>query len=298
MKLASIILVLGGPLLAHAQPKPPAKQAGVCAPAHLDALDVHVAGAHAVACWKEHDQPAQCISATPTSQPQRAVPPAPALSRSAPVRQENGAWVACVGTTCKKLGKKAAAGAKKAEAAARANGYPEAMLVTADLAAVVVGRQAFALRTDKPIKLKAPKRQPGGEKPFMGGVDVAHNFLMPSWADCAGPCTQAVLADTRGNNKSPWFPSGKPIVLGGDRIAIVPQEAEGTMTVLDANTGKQLGKLVIGDGVLAAMNGAKVDDTTIVVAWNDVDAVKLQWISLPAGGAPTKGATKTIAHCP
>ncbi|MBA3460687.1 MAG: hypothetical protein H0T46_12035 [Deltaproteobacteria bacterium] len=301
-KLVALQVLLAAQI-ASAQPAkaPPAKPAApaVCSPVYTDAVDLRVGASNVVACWEGRDSSMKCVSASATTNPQLTAAPAAAPSPIPAVRKEAGAWVACVGETCKKLGKKTVAAIKEAGGEANQPGVTVPLHVTSDLKAVVVAQQAFSVAADRPLKLKGPKREKGNDKPELGGIDVVGKWLVPGWTACAGPCAMSTLATSSGTNKGPWFPAGKALVLGGDRIVIVPQEASATMTVLDGKSGKKVGAIALGAGVLQGSNGEKIDDNTVVVAWDDVDADAwvLQWLTIPATGNPTKGATKTIAHC-
>lgn len=287
--------------IAAAQPAkaPPAKPKApvACAPRSGDSVELRVAASSVVACFDEGAPPMTCVSASATTNPQVAAAPAAKPVTPRPVRKEGGGWVACVGETCKKLGNKTVAAIKKVGGEANEPGVTVPLHVTADLKAVVAGDQAFSVAADRPLKLKGPKRQKGNDPAVLGGIDVAGNWLLPAWADCAGPCAVATLANSSGANKSPWFPAGKALMLGADRIVIIPQESMATVTVLDAKSGKKIGALALDVGVLDGTTGERIDDNTVVIAYQGVDEWFLQWMTIPAKGNPIKGATKSIAYC-
>jgi hypothetical protein len=81
-------------------------------------------------------------------------------------------------------------------------------------------------------------------------------------------------------------------------VAILSTEAKSVVTIIEVATAKQLATLTVGD--LAAENviGGVIDAPTMVIVAPAEDAWKMQWLSFPAGKAPSLGLAKTISKCP
>lgn len=304
MKLWLALSILAPAGLALAQPSKKPAPPPLCAPSFANTLRVAAVGADVITCWTEDGKPQSCIAVTPSGAPRKVPTPAvPLPAPAAEVRDEGGKPSACAGTKCVKLGNKltaaiAAVNAKKAKEGA--DYYGDAVPhPTTNLEVVVIDGKAWNVRGDKLLKLKPPREYAKNkrEKPGNSGVDVAGTLLIASWTDCAGPCTMAVVVDGNGKTKGDWFPAGKAIALDDKRVAILPEESDALVTVLDPATAKQLGTLRLGDGVLEGLQASKVDAQTIAAVWHD-QAWKVVWISFPPTGSPIIATTKEIPTCP
>jgi len=244
-----------------------AAAAPLCIPSGAE-LRAMASSGTAVVCWK-YDGKETCAAVTPAGFGRSVAPPPVAKEPSfgAEVRDRGGKLSACRGTTCKPLGKRASAAARKAPAEA-----------TTDLRAVVVDGAAYDLATDAPIKLVPPKEYADAKVLGQGYATVMGELLLVSWTSCAGPCEKMVVADSAGVNRGAWFPSGHPIKLDDRRVAVLPLETDATMTVLEVATGKQLASLdLFREGAAVQHSaGAKLDDHTLFVATESAVA----WIDL------------------
>jgi hypothetical protein len=309
LRTCALLLTVSGAALA--QPKAPAKPSAkpACVPAEVETRWV-VAGGLATVCFKpEETKPEQCWAYSSTVAP-RSVP-APAVvvvpKPEAEVRDEGGVPSACVGTKCKKLGKKTAAAIAKAKAEAKATAAETggdasvSIAVSGDGKAVVIGNQLWSVAGDKPIKLKAPKEYKGQiDKPEVSGISVAGGALIASWLNCAGPCTRSILIDSSGNNRGDAFGAGFEIPLDAKRLAILPAEVDTTFVVLDLATAKQVAKLSLGnEGVIPGMSGTKLDDNTVAAVWKTSDdKMSFKLISAPAGKPVTISSSYQLPACP
>lgn len=305
MKIWFALSILAPAGLALAQPSnKPAPPPPLCAPSYANTIRVVANGADVITCWTEEGKPESCIAVASTGVPRKV--PTPAVPLPVPVaevRDQGGKLSACAGATCVKLGKKltaAIAAAKAKQAKEGADYYGDSIPhPTANLEAVVIDRTAWNVRGDKLLKPKPPREYAKNkrEKPGNSGVEVAGNLLIANWSDCAGPCTMAVVIDGSGKTKGDWFPAGKAIALDDKRVAILPDESDAVVTVLEPATAKQLGKLRLAEGVLEGLQATKVDAQTIAAVWHE-DAWKVVWISFPPTGSPSLATTKEIATCP
>ncbi len=303
MKLGLALSILAPASLALAQPARKPAPPPLCAPSFANTIRVAAVGADVITCWTVDDKPQRCIAVAPNRAPRKVRPPAVAQPKpSAKVRGKGGKLSACAGKTCVKLGEQltaaiAAANAKQAEGGYYGDAVPHP---TTNLEVVVIEGKAWDVRGDKQLKLTPPREYAAKDPSATAGntgVDVAGDLLIANWADCAGPCEMAVVIDGTGATKGDWFHAGKPIALDGKRVAIIPEESDAIVTVLDPVTAKQLGTLTLSDGLLEGLQAARVDARTIAAVWHS-EAWNVMWISFPPTGSPTITTTKEIATCP
>ena len=275
--MRALLLVLLVPAAAAASPK-------ICLPPQDGPTTLSPSGDGVIVCAT-----AGCVLATP-KQVTAAKAPAPS-----PKAVEIKDGKACAGATCKPLGKKlakAVAAGKSADA-------------TSDLALVVVKTEQAStlwnLAKDKQLAPKKPAEyKKSGEKDVtLLSLDVIGSVVEASWSACAGPCAQGVLVDATGATRpGGWFPAGEGVMLDATRLAIVPDEASGSLTVLDVK-GKQLGTLPLGDGTSAVVRAGitKLSGDDLAIFWDDGTTANVQRVSAPAGKPPSVVWTQKLAAC-
>ena len=167
----------------------------------------------------------------------------------------------CLGTTCKKLGKKlaeavAAEGAKKPGAPIDA---------TTDLKAVIIGTEAWSVAADQRLKLKEPKwHGPPGQA--LTRVSVAGAWLVTEWSGCAGPCTQATIADSSGKSRGKGFAGGGEIwQLSSQFFAVTSEHAD--VHVFALATGKLVGTMAFVGDAGAHLDAVRTTDDELAVIY-------------------------------
>lgn len=302
MKLGLVLSILAPASLALAQPA--GKPAPLCVPSSANTFRVAAVGADVITCFIEDDKPERCIAVSSKRGPRKVRPPAAsAPAPAAKVRGKGGKLSACMGKTCVKLGKNltaAIAGVDTKNGEGGGSFDRDAVPhPTTNLEVVVIQGKPWSVRDDKALVLTPPREyaKRSDVPPGSTGVDVAGDLLIANWADCAGPCAMAAVIDASGATKGDWFPAGKPLALDAKRVAIIPDDSDAILTVLDPVTAKQLGTLQLADGVLLGLQAARVDAKTIAAVWHE-EAWKVVWISVPPTGSPSITTTKEIATCP
>lgn len=291
--------------VASAQPKAPAKPAAPCLP--TDAGDgsarlVPGAGSATLCVKNNADKPVEtCFSFSQAAAPKPApVPPPVVEKRVSEVKLDGGTWAVCTAGTCKPVGKKLASALVGPVGQEKTNDSPAFLArATDDGKLVAVGSDLWVVASDKKLKLKAPKEYKGNiDKPSLGGVEIVGNAVIANWYNCAGPCTQAVLVDAKGANRGKWFGGGVALQLDAKRLAVLSIESANELVVIDLPSAKQTSRLAIDMGGVTPATAAKIDESTVVIAYQTMDGWTVTYASAPAGKAVSAGASYKIAGCP
>jgi hypothetical protein len=182
--------------------------------------------------------------------PEVATPAAPQ------VRDSGKRKLVCAGATCKPLGKKLAA-ALAAQPAA---------IATPDGRSIVLGgRELWDVAKDRAVTIKAPKGHDKKTPP--SNITVVGTTLVATWLGCTGPCFEATLIDGAGTQRGDAYSGGSAYAIDAERIAIVPYQAQGTVTIVAAKTGKRIASVELSkqpvDGI-----GAMLGANELGVLWN------------------------------
>ncbi len=204
---------------------------------------LHTANGDAVVCW---DKGCMKLDFENTDASWHVKPPEPKrwLMPQAEVKDDQ----VCLGTTCKKLGKKLVAAIAEHKKTVDPASAP-VLKATTDLKAVVVGYdQIWNVAGDSKIKVPTPKLYArSGEKPSMGGTEVAGKLLVVGWSACAGPCTKFSITDSAGRPKGPEGAGGGEVFqLDAKRFVVVSEYAE--ISIFDLDTAKARGVVSVGAG--------------------------------------------------
>lgn len=265
VRLVPLLIMLSSIALAQPRPRPSAakvpQRSVPCIP--QDAT-LHATGDDAVVCW---DKGCMKLDFSSTDATWIVKPPAqPAWQTPrAEVKDDQ----VCLGTTCKKFGKKLTAAIAEYKKTGDAQSTAT-LRGTTDLKAVIVGGDAWNVAGDGKLRFTTPKLYGRtGEKPAVSSVDVAGNLLVVQWSACAGPCTKYQLADSAGRPKGPEGEGGGEVFqLDAKRFAVVGEYA--TISIFELGTGKPRGVVKLGGGPDSNVT-IRGDDTTIfsMLAKND-----------------------------
>jgi hypothetical protein len=237
--------------------------------------------------------------------------PKPVADTAIATTQKNGK--VCLGTVCKKAGKRVARLLPDTEIATfRAADEPwrQRLHLTPDHAVVVVEGDAFVLATDKPLAMKPPVEfttlhDPPAKKPVLLRAQGAGQILIATWApcvfgmrgeSCSDDSPMAVAVDTKGKTASSWFPPGEVIELDADRLVVIGTETQTQVTSLSPVTGKMIGAYTMSDGNIVA-TGAKVSADMVVVL-TKAGGYDVRWVSVPKDKPPASLSRQTIPTCP
>jgi hypothetical protein len=295
MKQLLVVLVLGMvPTVAIAQPRKPAAPGKVPTKAIPCAMEEELAlladAGEPVLCWKTGCMKLDLQAGTAASVP-RPTPARPWLIASVEIKAD----AVCLGSTCKKLGKKLAqaiAQHRKEAAADQGSPYVEA---TTDLAAVVIGNAVWSVTRDRPLKLGGAKRQ-GGDVPSVVGVSVADRLLVADWAACAGPCTTQLVYDSSGRAKSrEGVGGGRLLQLDAKSFVSVSEYA--TAQLYDLKTGKLRATRAFDDTEPGGVGAVRLDpDSFAVLHTIPGDAVQVTKLTVYQNKL-TSGGTMYLPRC-
>jgi hypothetical protein len=268
-RLAFCLLFVASVVSAQPKPRSAARVPTRPVPCVMPDSTLHTTGTDAVVCWDKGCMKLDFENTDATW----LVKPAPQKSWQIPQAEVKDDQV-CLGTTCKKLGKKlvAAIAAYKKDLDPSSSPQLEA---TSDLKAVAVGYDAvWNVQGDAKLKFTTPKLYARtGEKPTMSGIDVAGNLLVTQWSACAGPCTKFQITDSAGRPKGPEGDGGGEVFqLDAKRFAVVSEYA--TISLFDLATGKARG--VVRLGAEPEQNTTiRADDSTIFTMFHKNDGVQV-----------------------
>ena len=106
------------------------------------------------------------------------------------------------------------------------------------------------------------------------------------------------MYDSAGKKQGTSLASGVPIALDTRRVAIVPEQANNVVTVLDIKSHKQVGEVELPDGgTFDSPWAARVADDTLVTLVPQADT-KLVWVHAEAGKKPRIGKIVRLEVCP
>jgi hypothetical protein len=136
----------------------------------------------------------------------------------------------CLGRLCKPLGPKLSAVIADPDLTPRA---------TTDLKAVIVVNEVWNVAKDKRLDLRPPRA--ASKTDVVRRVDVAGEWLVVHFADCAGPCAHAWIFDANGKTRSTELGGGgKVIGLDDEYFAVVSEYS--AVDVISMKAGKLLGE--------------------------------------------------------
>ena len=211
---------------------------------------------------------------------------------------------ACVGSTCKPIGPKLAAALADARQHTTAE-QPFSVGVSSDLKVVVIRpsglfSEAWTLATDRPLVLREPKEDVAGfaTKPEIHSIDIAHELLVVHWVGCAGPCTEAQLADTSGRNLGrPVKGGGGAIQINAKQFAVISEFSD--LHVFDLVTGKPRGSLALS---VASFSGgdAVVLDSGDLALMDTISSggARISYIDFHDVDHPTVRRVRYLPSCP
>ena len=291
-----------------------------------------------IGCWSEVvdlapprtlKKPHLCLALTASGAPKPVAEPVTVTDTqpAVEVRGEGALASVCMGTRCKKLGKRVVAALDQevrgelsatADLGALVTGLPLSLLRVdaVDISGVADGERfapkAWLVAGDRRLQLKPPVEytKPGAfaELEF---IRVMGNLLVVTWMNnsCSGsdPCQVSTVVDATGANKWTLFTQGQLIQLDDERVVAIPYPLNGVMTEHHSSTGKQLGALKLlepseelDDWLTGARpRAAKIDANTLVASWysSHKHGWDIVWIAMPVGKPPTISARRTIEGC-
>lgn len=186
------------------------------------------------------------------------------------VKVTGGKGEVCVNATCKPLGKKLLAAVLEAQRATDSEAPPP--VGTTDLKVVVAGGKPWTVATDRPLALKTPSHA--------GTAYVAGDLLVGTFAECAGPCTEAQIYDSGGAVKSKRFPAGGPVVQI-ERTRFAVQDEYGNVALF-STAGEHLDTFSIGHGEPGEADLVRVG-TRLVATYTVRDTTVITTLELDAG---------------
>lgn len=306
MKTIACLVVLCAPAIAA--PKPP-----LCAPPQEQPATLFAGAGEVTVCWGDKGD---CMQLGKTDKDRKAVPRPASVKPTTEVRDDGGKLSVCTGAMCKPVGKKlaaAVAAARKEAAALPPEARADATIAlsaTSDLALVALNLgaaetrdrvQVWSVAKDKRLTARPPAEWKKSKEQGMAMVaDAVGATMLVTWIACAGPCAQGLIVDANGANQGAAFPGGRGLDLDGTRIAIVPDNAAGRITIVDGKTGKHVGDLALGDGMSAIVRSGstKLAGGDFAALYDDGSTVKVSRISAPAGKPATIVWTQSIEACP
>lgn len=177
-------------------------------------------------------------------------------------------WSVCDGGVCTALGRRVTA------AIARAPSLP--VVATLDRQVVVVGRQAFAVASDRPIRLPAALRADHDELE----LSIAGNMILDrSLGSCTdSECELSQLVDRNGSSLD-WVKADGRVLRVGDTYLVLISELS-DIDVRDARTGARRIALSrhLGEGDLR--DAIALDDHTFALMRDTGDGVTIERIEL------------------
>jgi len=260
---------------AFAQPRSAAKVPMRAVPCFPQDAKLDTDGNDAMVCWDKGCMKLDFLATTATW----IVKPRTPSQWTSP-RAEVKADQVCLGTTCKKLGKKlvAAIGEYKTNQSQDPANVVR-LQATTDLKAVVVGDVAWNVAGDSKLKFSTPKLYARtGEKPTVSGIEVANDLMVVHWTACAGPCTKFAIVDSGGRAKGPEGEGGGEVIqLDAKRFVVVSEYAE--ISVFDLKTAKARG--VIRTGAGPEQNWTiRADDSTLYSLFTKNDGVEVMKVGI------------------
>jgi len=233
-------------------------------------------GIDLVVCWDKG-----CMKLDPGNDTATwIVKPPPPKAWLSPVAEVKDTEV-CLGTKCKRIGKKLAAAIAAYKQELQPTDTPH-LAATTDLKAVVVHNAAWSLAGDRPLKLSPP---PGYgkavDKPNQVDVEVAGDLLVVSWAACAGPCTTTMIATSSGQNRGKEGKGGSSVFqLDAKRFVVVSEY--GIAQIYELGTGKLRGRIAPMREDDPSAAGFRIDDDTIGLSYEIYGGLQVVKIHAPA----------------
>ena len=292
------LLILLVASAASAQPKPRAPAAKVpmrSVPCVPQDSTLHTTGTDAVVCW---DKGCMKLDFETTDASWIVKPPA-GKSWMIPRAEVKDDQV-CLGTTCKKYGKKLTAAIAEYKKNLDPQSGPAQLDATSDLKAVVIGSNGgvWNVAGDSKVKFTTPRLYAKtGEKPTVSSVDVAGNLLVVQWSACAGPCTKFSLTDSAGRAKGAEGDGGGEVFqLDAKRFVVVSEYA--TISIFDLATGKARGTVHLGAGP-EQNTTVRGDDATMFTMFEKNDGVQVVKVNAydDAGVAASADASMFLPNC-
>lgn len=266
-----MVTVLCSASSVFAQPRRPAARVPTRpVPCVMPDATLHTTGDDAVICW---DKGCMKLDFENTNATWIVKPPAQ-KSWQRPQAEVKDDQV-CLGTTCKKLGKKLAAAIAAHKKDLDPSSGPAQLQATADLKAVAIGTdQAWSVPRDAKLRLATPRLYAKtGEKPSIVGFDVAGNFLVVHWSACAGPCTMFSIVDSAGRAKGAEGDGGGEVFqLDAKRFVVVSEYAR--IQLFDLTTAKARGVVALG-AYPDQHTTLRADDTTLFTMLDKNDGVQV-----------------------
>jgi hypothetical protein len=278
LRLPFVVLLVSGIASAQPKPAPAARVPTRPVPCAKDDLKLFASGLDAVVCWDKGCMKLDMSNSDaswiikPAATPRWTIP-------AAEVKDDK----ACLGTTCKPLGKKlvqAIADTKKDADPAN----PVTVEATADLKLVVWGgsgnTQAWSLKDDKRLNIAQPAKDRKDPNPRqIVGHTVVGDLIVFNWSACAGPCTEYSIVDSAGRPKGIQGAGGGGVFqLDAKRFVVMSEYA--VATVHELGTGKRLSSIdLVSDP--GAQDVVRADDETIFVMTGKADGRQVTKVSLP-----------------
>ena len=285
-----MVMLLAVPAVAVADVKAP-----LCVPPDATPAVLAVGGT-ALVCWGTTGDCVRVRDRKVVRYP-KAITSTPALRWTARKRLQKRTLLACSGSSCKSVG---------ARLAAELDSHPDwAVQVTHDLATATITDPDTATHTlwsivkDRSITIAPPSeydRTKATAPPINVGADVVGNTIVTSWTDCAGPCSMSVLVDPEtGKNRGAWFPTGHAAELDPRRIAVIGNEADGKLTVIDTQTAVQT-VITLATGPIGESAIVRLSDDRIGVLWSEGAMSYAAHVKL--GATPSIVDRQAFERCP
>lgn len=194
----------------------------------------------------------------------------------------------------RKLGKKAAAAVAKA--VENNNGDASIVQYSAEGLWVTYQQHLWDVLKDKEVKVQ--QRTPDGAN--LATIGFANDAPIGLFYACAGPCGVGYPLNASFKVVGKGFPGGDGVMLDDKRALIVPEQAEGKVSIVDMKSGKVLGTVPLGDGMSAVIRSASVKLVSgdVGVFYDTGDKAEVLRISAPAGKPPTVVKSTAIPACP
>jgi len=241
-----------------------------------------------VVCWEgacmkvELDGTGAELVATP--------PPVPPWRTVAAVTTDS----VCMGTSCKKLGAKLRTAVADARKKATTED-PARIAATTDLAVVVINGDPWSVARDKKMALKRPSEYKNAEAAMVGAT-VAGDLLVADWADCAGPCTQSQIVDSRGKNRGGTTQGGGAVLeLGARHFAVIGEYA--SVQIFDTHTGKARGSTPGTNNADAFSGAIRLEDDQLAVLVGEPNGYHVLIFDIDEHGEVTKPYDRYLPVC-
>jgi hypothetical protein len=249
--IAAIVLASA---VAGAEPKAP-----MCAPQDLQPR-LHYTHGTAVVCWGAGD----CLQLGAT-EAERLVVSHPTIATPTPpqVKTVSNKPLICMAATCKPLGKKLAA----------ALGTNPAVATTDARTVVIDGNAMWDVAKDRLVTVKPPKSVPAKLAPFR--IEVLDTSVVAVWNHCTtktatipADCYDATLLETTGALRGEVFRGDEVVRIDAERLAIIPDSALGSVTIVAAKTGKRIAAIELSTKPVAA-TAVMLGATDLGVLWSE-----------------------------